>query len=60
MDEISLTPLYDIGYAILNDTENLPLDKEGYFPYGLVFYGLFYKTSRNHFPVFPYIIETHV
>ena len=43
------TPLYAIAYAILNGTENLRFDKEGYF-HVLVFYGLFYERNRKHFP----------
>ena len=35
------TPLYAIAYAILNGTENLRFDKEGYF-HVLVFYGLYF------------------
>ena len=42
------TPLYAIEYAILNGTDNLRFDKEGYF-HVLVFYGLFYKSNRKHF-----------
>ena len=40
------TSLYAIAYAILNGTENLRFDKEGYF-YVLVFYMLFYKTNET-------------
>ena len=32
--------------------EDLRFDKEGYF-YTLVFYGLFYKRNRKHFPRVP-------
>ena len=54
------TPLYAIAYAILNGSENLRFDKEGYF-HVLAFYGLFYKRNRKHlFPCFPYVIETFV
>ena len=42
------TPLYAIEYAILNGTDNLRFDKEGYF-HVLVFYGLFYKRNRKQF-----------
>ena len=37
-----------IAYAIMNSTENLRFDKEGYF-HVLVFYGLFYKKNRKQF-----------
>ena len=46
------TTLYVIAYAILNGTENLRFDKEGYFPV-LVFYGLFYKRNRKTFLLAP-------
>ena len=50
------TPLYAIAYAIMNSTENLRFDKEGYFLV-LVFYtGYFIKEIENIFPVFPYVI----
>ena len=35
-----------------NSMENLRLDKEDYF-HVLVFYGLFYKRNRKHFPLLP-------
>ena len=46
------TPLYAIAYAIMNSMENLRFDKDGYF-HVLVFYGLFYKRNRKHFPSVP-------
>ena len=45
------TPLYAIAYAIVNGMENLRFDK-GYF-YVFVFYTLFYKRNRKHFPRVP-------
>ena len=42
------TPLYAIAYVILNGTENLRFDKDGYFD-AVIFYGLFYKGNRKHF-----------
>ena len=49
------TPLY----AITNNMEHVRFDEEDYF-HVLVFYGLFYKRNRRHFPMFPYVIETLV
>ena len=46
------TLLYAIAYVILNGTENLRFDKDGYFD-AVVFYGLFYKRNRKHFPRVP-------
>ena len=42
------TLLYAIAYVILNGTENLRFDKDGYFD-AVIFYGLFYKGNRKHF-----------
>ena len=54
------TPLYAIAYAITKSMENLRFDKEGYF-HVLVFYGLFYKRNRKHFPPCSHtLIETLV
>ena len=48
------TPLYAcIAFAVLNGTENLRFDKEGYFNV-LVFYsGYFIKEIENIFPRVP-------
>ena len=46
-------------HAITNSMENLRFDKEGYF-HVLVFYGLFYKRNRKHFPRVPIAMETLV
>ena len=50
-------PLYDIAYAILNDTENLCFVKDFH---AFVFYGYFIKEMENIFCVFPCVIETVV
>ena len=44
-NEIKITPLYAIVYAIKGSMENLRFDKEGY--------GLFYKRNRKHFSCVP-------
>ena len=44
-----ITPSYAIAFAITNSKEKLRFDNEGYF-HVLVFYGLFYKRNRKHFP----------
>ena len=49
-----------IAYVIVNNMEESRFDKEGYFRV-FVFYVLFYKINRKHFPHVPiYVKETLV
>ena len=49
LEALVLNLSYAIAYAIMNSMENLRFDKESYFNV-LVFYALFDKRNRKHFP----------